>query len=233
GDARDLEHLLRPAGDDADRVADLVVLLARGVRVDRHLVRADRPRAADEGERVEVLVAVRVDAEGKRRRAVAGDDLAVASDEIGVIADAAGRLGHAGKSADLRQQGCGERGRQKVVVVLPERTLGRDDRVRVLVHGREDRAERGLDRVRENVGAADHRDAEHDRDCGEDRPQLAPEQALQRDEGHDVSVLITASTSSVLAPASSLTMSPSAMNKMRSAMTAARASWVTMTIVCP
>ena len=80
---------LRPAAIDADRVADLVVVLRRRVRVDVDLVRADGPRAGDERERVEALVAVRVDAEGERRRAVAGDDLAVASDEVREVADSA------------------------------------------------------------------------------------------------------------------------------------------------
>ena len=233
-DARDGERLLGPAGDDADRVADLVVLLARRVRVDRHLVRADRPGAADERERVEVLVALRVDAERERRGAASGDDLAVAADEMCEVVDTARGLLHAGELWHLRQQRLRERGRQVVVVrVVAERALRGDDGVRVLVDGREHRAEGGLDRVRQDVGAADHRDAEHDRDRSEDGSQLAAEQALQCDEGHELRLLITVSTSSVLAPVSSLTMRPSAMKRMRSAITAARASCVTMTIVWP
>ena len=42
----------------------------------------------------------------------------------------------------------------------------------------EDRVERLVDRVGEDVGAADHRDAEHDRERGQRRPELAAQQAL-------------------------------------------------------
>ena len=41
-------------------VADVEVLVARGLRVDRDLVRAVRPAAGREDERVEALVALRV-----------------------------------------------------------------------------------------------------------------------------------------------------------------------------
>src|SRR5581483_12197255 len=96
------------AGDDADRVPDLVVVLRRGVRVDVDLVRADGPRARGERQRVEALAAVRVDTEGETRRHVAGDDLPVAADEAGEVADAAGRGGHAGEVLHLPQQRLGE-----------------------------------------------------------------------------------------------------------------------------
>ena len=60
----------------------------------------------------------------------------------------------------------------------------RDDGVRLVVRAREDRRERAVDRVREDERAAHHRDAEHDRDRGQDRAQLAAEQAAQRNSGH-------------------------------------------------
>src|SRR5204862_473403 len=55
--------------------------------------------------------------------------------------------------------------------------LAGDRRVRAAVDLREDAVEGALDRVGEDVGAGHHRDAEHDRDRGEDRPELAAEQA--------------------------------------------------------
>ena len=57
----------------------------------------------------------------------------------------------------------------------------RDDDVRALANVREDRVEGLVDRVGEDVGAADHRHTEHDRERGQRDPQLPPEQAPQRD----------------------------------------------------
>src|SRR5207248_6929543 len=94
-------------------------------------------------------------------------------------------------------------------------------------------SERGLDRVREHVSAADHGHPEHDRGGGQDRPQLPAEQALQCDARHELRLLITASTSSAVASVSCFTINPSAMKRIRSAIAAARGSWVTITVVCP
>ena len=55
----------RTAALHADRVADLVVLAARHVRIDRDLVRSARPRPGRQHERVEALVRGRIDAEGE------------------------------------------------------------------------------------------------------------------------------------------------------------------------
>ena len=115
------------------------------------------------------------------------DHLAVVPDELRLVVDAALGVGDAGEAAHLRQQRLGER-RHRVrlsVVRGPDRALAGDHRVRVLVDLREERVERGRDRVRQHVRAADHRDAEDDRDRGERGAQLAAHQALQRDGGHD------------------------------------------------
>src|SRR2546423_7532798 len=91
--------------------------------------------------------------------------------------------------------------------------------------------ERRLDRVGEDISSADHRQAKHDRHRGENCAELAAEQALERDSDHEPSVLMTSSTSADDASRSSLTISPSARKRMRSAIAAARASWVTITVV--
>jgi len=65
------------------------------------------------------------------------------------------------------------------------------------------------------------------------RAQLAAEQSFERDGDHESSVLITSSTCAWLAPFNSWTINPSARNKIRSAMAAARGSCVTITVVWP
>ena len=155
-------------------------------------------------------------------------------DELRVVADPALRPGDARELPHLAEQRCGERRRQRIVVlVVPERALRGDDGIGVPVDGREHRAERGLDRVGEDVGAADHRDAEDDREGGQKGAQLPPGKALQRDAEHQFRLLMTASTSAWLAPRSSFTISPSPRKRTRSAIAAARGSCVTMTVVCP
>jgi hypothetical protein len=62
--------------------------------------------------------------------------------------------------------------------------LAADDRVRTGVRLDEDGVERLIDRVREHVGAAHHRDAEDDRDRGQHRPELAPGETSERDPDH-------------------------------------------------
>ena len=74
---------------------------------------------------------------------------------------------------------------------------------------REDVVERLVDRVGEDVRAADHRDAEHDRERGEDRAELAPGEALEGDGDHrPASSFIAASTSGALERPTSLTIEP-------------------------
>ena len=58
------------------------------------------------------------------------------------------------------------------------------DRVGAAVGLGEDRIEGARDRVREDERAADHRDAEDDREGGQRGAQLAAEQALEREAGH-------------------------------------------------
>ena len=105
-------------------------------------------------------------------------------------------------------------------------------RVGAAVDRGEDPAERPLDRVGEDVGAGDERDAEDDRDRSQRRAQLAPRHAPQRDVDHALSEFITASTSAGSACLPSWrTICPSARKRMRSAIAAARASCVTITVV--
>ena len=54
-----------------------------------------------------------------------------------------------------------------------EGRIAGDDGVGALVDRREDRVEGLRDRVREDKRARDRRDAEHDREAGEERPELA------------------------------------------------------------
>src|SRR5581483_2444041 len=109
--------------------------------------------------------------------------------------------------------------------------LAGDDCVRARVRGGEDAVEAVLDRVGENVGAAHHRDAEDDRERGQRRAQLAPEQALQGDLRHTEMRFIAARISAGSLRRSSSTIKPSARKRIRSAIAAAVASCVTITVV--
>ena len=62
--------------------------------------------------------------------------------------------------------------------------LAADHCIRAGVRLDEDGAERLVDRVREHVSAAHHRDPEHDRDRRQHRPELAPGEAPQRHSDH-------------------------------------------------
>ena len=183
-DARDPEVLDRALDLDAERRADLEVLLARGRLVDDDLVRR-RPCALDERQARELRLR-RVDGEPEVRRAAEDDRLAVL-DELRVLGrDPADRVG------DVRQLLAPSRGatRRTPPRSCPTGPRGRtptstgDRRVGALVDVREDRVERLVDRVGEDERAADRRDAEDDRDRGERRPQLAGQQALEREADH-------------------------------------------------
>ena len=81
----------------------------------------------------------------------------------------------------------------------------------------EDRVERLVDRVRQDVGAAHHRDAEDDRKCGENGPELPASEALERESDHPVvSSSIVASTVCGSEAGRSRTISPSARKRIRS-----------------
>src|SRR5439155_11806926 len=115
----------------------------------------------------------------------------------------------------------------------PGRLAG-DDGVRVRVRLGEDVVEGAVDRVGEDEGAADHRDTQDDRERGEDCAELAPREPAQRDPDHcSVTSLTVSRICCSSAAPRSLTMRPSARNKIRSAIVAPRASWVTMTMFWP
>src|SRR5262249_61663192 len=85
------------------------------------------------------------------------------------------------------EQRLAERGRGRVRLVREvERRLAGDGRVGAAVDLGEDPVERALDRVREDVRPGHHRDAEDDRDRGEDRAELPAEQACEGDAGHEM-----------------------------------------------
>ena len=131
-----------------------------------------RPAAGGQDERVEPLVALRVDAEREARRAACARDApccsrptSFASSEMPPSATAT-----PGSPRTFCEQRLGQRRRRDALVrVAADRALAGDHGVGVLVDLGEDGAERGLDRVGEDVGAADHRDAEHDRDRRQQR----------------------------------------------------------------
>src|SRR5207237_1241720 len=123
---------------------------------------------------------------------------------------------------------------RRAAIRARDRRMGGDDGARVPVGLREDRLEALVDRVREDECTADHRDAEHDRERRQRRAELPPGEALQGDAGHSaLSSFITASTSAGSERGRSRTIRPSARKRTRSAIAAARGSWVTMTVVWP
>ena len=219
-----------------DGVADLEALIVGGADVDRDLAGAGGPVALDELERVEALVGgVDAEAEG---RVVALDRLALAVEDLrlvgvpGHVEDRAGGRLDLGQRPHLREHVLGDLG---LAGLRPlDELLARDDRVGLLVRAREDRVERLVDRVGEDERAADHRDAEDDRDRRQRRAELACEQAAECDAPHrSATSLRTSRISAWEERPSSLTMMPSARKSTRSAIVAARGSWVTMTVVCP
>ena len=88
----ELELLLRAAGRDRHGVAELVVLLVGGRRVERDLARPARRLALGDPDRGERLGHV---GRGDRRRAAGGDDLAVLADHGGDVVDLPGDLADA------------------------------------------------------------------------------------------------------------------------------------------
>ena len=98
-------------------------------------------------------------------------------------------------SADLLEDVLRDRrGRRLLALEADAGVLAGDDRVRLGVRLDEDRVERLVDRVREHVGAAHHRDAEDDRDRGQHRPELAPGNAAERDPDHRNAISSTAAS---------------------------------------
>ena len=235
-DAGELVALDRPFARDLDRVAELEALLLGGVQVDDDLARPRGPVAFDELERVEALVGG-LDAEPEGR-VVALDRLAVAVEDLCLVRVARQVEDRAGGGLDLRQRPhVGEHvlGDLRLAGLRPlDELLARDDRVGLLVRAGEDRVERLLDRVGEDERAADHRDAQDDRDRRQRRAELARQQAAEGDAPHrSATALRTSRISDCDERPSSLTMTPSARKSTRSAIVAARGSCVTITVVCP
>ena len=109
--------------------------------------------------------------------------------------DAADRRLHVRQRLHLRQQRLVEgRGGRRPTVREIERRLAADDRVRSVVALREDRVEGIRDRVGEDVGAADHRDAEDDRDRRQRRAELVAEKALECERRHESEISAVALT---------------------------------------
>ena len=157
----------------------------RGAGVERDLPASLGPLAGLELERAELRLG-RVVAECELGRAVGPDGLAVAPVDLGLVGldrrDRAACLGDLGERADTRDQRLGNR-RGSALGALDDLLAG-DDRVGLLIRRGEDAVERLLDRVGQDERAADHRDADHDRERGQQRTDLAPQEALQRDSGH-------------------------------------------------
>jgi hypothetical protein len=83
---------------------------------------------------------------------------------------------------DPLEQALGD-GRVAAVRVVDE-LLAADDRIGVAVGAGENRVERLRDRVGEDEAAADHRDAEHDRERRQDGSDTAGEEPPERNAGH-------------------------------------------------
>ena len=147
-----------------------------------------------------------------------------------IALDTADGPGDVGQRPHTPSERCGERRRQ-YLVAAPERRRAGNHGVGARVGGGEDAVEPLLDRVREHVGAADHRDAEHDRERAQGSPELSPEQSFEGDLDHAEMRFIAARIAAGSLRASSSTISPSARKRIRSAIAAAPASCVTITVV--
>ena len=173
------------------------------------------PAALEQVERVEDVVLGRgVEAEAEARRAVRVDRLPVLADDLRVelVVDPAHREVDRVDPPDLVEERRVDRRRLGLLEVDGDvRRLAADDDVRAGVRVGEDARERLVDRVREDVGAADHRDAEDDRERGQDGPDLAAEHAPQGEARHVRAISsIVSVISAWLAPWSSRTICPSA-----------------------
>ena len=189
------------------------------------------PVAGDDLERVDALVRVDCDAE---RDAVAADRLAGLVGEADLVLDRALCDADAGQLLDPVEHVRREGRSLFAAVVGAGRDLGADDRVGGGIRLVVDAVEALAERVGEHEAAADHRDAEHDRERRQNRAELAAEQSFEGDADHRVvtSWSVSRISCEVDGPRS-LTIRPSARKRMRSAIAAACASWVTITVVWP
>ena len=231
-DSGDLEAANAFVCRNADAIADAIVLVVSSLLVDRDLVVGRGPSAGREGERVEALIGAWIDAVRQRRRR--WDDLPVPADELDVVGNRSTGRGDVRKLLHVCEHRLRECRRRRVGAVgVLEGDLAADHGVGVLVGLVDDLRVGAGDGVREDVRPADHRDAENDCERGEDGPELSSEHAFEGDGDHCASSSMTPSTACASERPRSRTMSPSARNRIRSAMAAARGSWVTITVVCP
>ena len=181
------ELLGRADRGDADLVAELQVLALGHALVDRDLTVAGRPAALDEIERVEaVVLGIGLDPEGEGRRAAGLDRLPVGPQQLGLeVQQRAGGHLDAVDGPDAVERLLRDRRRLGALALEADAgLLPGDDDVGAGVRLDEDRVERLVDRVREDVGAAHHRDAEDDRERGEDGAELPPRHAAEGDPDH-------------------------------------------------
>ena len=224
----------RAVAEDADGLADREVLLLGGRLVDRDLPspRGQSPVTSLNGLSVwsaEVSSADGDPVAGACRSACRPCRSRRASSSIDPCATRT-----PGRSP-ISVEHAGREGRRLGVAVRRlARHLRADDCVGGLVRLLVDAVEALAERVGEDEAAADHRDAEHDRERRQHRTELAPEQSFESDADHR---LVTSSSVSRISGEvdgpRSLTIRPSARNRMRSAIAAACASWVTITVVWP
>ena len=205
--------------EDLDPVADAQVRLVGAVLVDDDLIVGGRRLALDEMERGELVVGL--PREPERRRALTGvaDDLAVLLDDLRVLdPDSAGGgldtvgLLHGGEELDR------DVGPVAGTEVAGEHFVRAHDRVGVAVDVREQVVERLLDRRGEHERSRHERDAEHDRDSGEQETQLVCDQTLTGELPHQSpNVRILSRIESAVGSLISSTMRPSARNTTRCA----------------
>ena len=233
GDAGHLVAVLGSERCHGDRVTDCEVLRGRRVGVEGDLLRPFGPLAGLELERAE-LRQRRVVAESELGCVAGADGLAVAAEDLGPVGRdrrdrATGRL-DLGQRPYLREQRLGN-GRGPALGALDDLLAG-DHRVGLLIRRAEDAVESLLDRVGEDERAADHRHADHDGQRRQQSADLATRDALQRDGDHRA--VISSSVARISCADErprSRTIRPSARNSTRSAIAAACASCVTITVV--
>ena len=232
-------------GIDAHRVADLHPGGVGRRLEQRDLPAADGGLAGGERERADRRVGHPRGA--ARRRTGTAHDLAVGPDHQRAVGrDDAVRRGDAVDGARPRRH---QRAPAASAPASPPRAAppcrcrvrppaaGGDDDVGL--RRLEERVERLLQRVGEDEGARDERDADHDGEQGEREPQLVLQQGTQSGAQHGDQALPPRTPSCVRAPsrpwarAISSTIRPSARNSTRSAYDAAPGSWVTITMVWP
>ena len=171
----DRELLHRPLADDADRVADRVSLFLRGGGVDHDLAVGVGPGPGRE------LVGMNGSSGSTPKASVGGPPPPTMSPSLSVSWAESSMLPAAmatpGRSRTWPSRLVEDGGGITPSSSLAEGRLAGDHGVGVRVDRREDVVESLVDRVGEDVGAADHRDAEDDRERGQRRAELAAGEA--------------------------------------------------------